>query len=255
MMVDNTLTLALEGDVSLTQFRETINHFANLVDLLSKEVAPEVHIDWFIEDLQGGSALATIAGFAETEEPVLRVVRSYETVGTQLKSGDRISFSQQVEREARSITQVVSGKIISVRFETAETDTVIYSALATKQRRTGEPRVSFGAVKGRVQALSNRSGLKFTLYDSLFDRPINCYLRPEQEAQMVQIWGKDVHVMGRVTRNLDTGQPVNVRDITHIESAITSQGESYRTARGIFAWEGSDELAEVTIRRLRDAQD
>src|SRR5690349_11179844 len=113
-MPDNTLTLYLAGDVSLTQFAEAIRHFTNLVDLLSREVAADTKIDWIVEDLQAGSALASVAGVSESEAPVLRVVRAYETIGQSLQRREPIPFPEPIIREAIGITKVISEKIPSV---------------------------------------------------------------------------------------------------------------------------------------------
>lgn len=254
-MADNTLTLALEGDVALPDFREAVNHFTNLIDLLSREIAPSIEITWLIDDLQSGSAIATVVGISEQEEYVFDVIKGYSRVGNALQRREPIPFSASVAREAISITKLISDKIIAIRFETAESDAVVYGEFDVLQAASAAPRVSFGAVKGRVQALNSRGNLKFTLYDSVFDKPVNCYLQKGREDLMIEIWGKNVVVTGRVTRNVDTGRPVSVREITSIDPVLDFEPGTYKIARGIFPWTESDEPAEVSIRRLRDAED
>jgi len=253
-MADNTLTIALEGDVSLAQFAETIRRFTSLVDILSREVADTEPIEWIIDDLQAGSALATIVGLAAHDEPVLRVVNAYSMVGRALQRNEPVPFSTAVKREAEAITRVIRDKITAIRFETARTDSVIYGAFDT-QRKNAAPRVTLGMVRGTVQALSNRGRLKFTLYDAIFDTPISCYVAEGREATMRDIWGKQVTVTGRVTREPDNGRPMAVRNITSIEPVQESAPGSYKRARGALPWSEPDEPAEVSIRRLRDAED
>jgi len=253
-MPDNTVTLALEGDVTLFELRESVNRFANLVDLLSREIAPEVHIQWTVEDLQGGSALMTVVGEAEDEEPVLRVVKGYERVGQSLQRGEPAPFSPAIQREAISITRMVKDNIISVRFHTAEVDTVIYGEAVALEKRP-EMLVSFGAVRGRVQTLSSRGKLKFTLYDLFTDKPVTCYLQEEQRDQMIKAWGHEVVVMGRVTRSPEAGRPLTVREITQVEPLRNVDAQSYRALRGSIPWNEDDERSEITIRRMRDADD
>ena len=44
--------------------------------------------------------------------------------------------------------------------------------------------VTYGAIEGRVQSLSQRKGLRFTLYYQEFDRAVSCYLSEGQEERM-----------------------------------------------------------------------
>lgn len=253
-MSDNTLTIALEGDVLLPQFVEMMQRFRNLVDLLSREVAPDAGIEWLIEDLQAGSAMATVAGLADEMEPITRVVAGYSHIGGALQQGDPIPFSENIRREAVAITKVIHSKVTAIRFETAETDNIIYGEFTAPSQKTRVPRTSFGAVSGRVQALSSRGKLKFTLYDAILDKPVNCYLSDGQEDLMREIWGQHVVVVGRITREQDKGRAVNVRNITSVERVKPIQPKSFRAARGILSWNPGDETAEASMRRFRDAE-
>lgn len=253
-MTDNTLTLALEGDVLLHQFNETMRRFQNLVNALSQEVAEGFEITWFIDALQGGSALATIIGIADEEEPVQKVVNAYTIIGKSLQYREPIPFSQHVAREAQALTHVIGDRITEIRFITAERDSVIYGVFDEKLASIA-PRVSFGGVKGRVQGLNSRRNLKFTVYDSIYDKPVTCFLKEGQEEKMRDIWGKEVIVFGHVTRGIDDGQPKSIRDISSIDTVLDVIPGSYKTARGILNWSEGDEPAEVSIRRVRDAED
>ena len=113
-------------------------------------------------------------------------------------------------------------------------------------------RISFGSVKGIVQTISNRDGLIFILYDSIFDSPVVCHLENSQYAQLSDILGEKVIITGRITRHPETGQPTSIEDITEITPVSTG---NYQIARGIFDWQEGDEPAEITIRRLRDGAD
>jgi hypothetical protein len=251
-MGDNTITIALEGDVELKNFTTVMLRFQNLIDLLSREVAGDQAIVWTLDDLQYGSAIATIAGIADDEEPVLRVIDAYARVGQALERHAPIPYSPAVAAEASHITRVIGGNIIAIRFETAKNDYSIYSPSKTEPSSTPSKRIALGVVKGRVQSISNRHKLRFTLYDALFDKPVSCYLEPDQEDLMREIWGNMVLVSGRVTREPDFGRATAVRDITSIEPVRESEPGDYKRARGALSWSPGDEPAEAFIRRLRD---
>src|SRR6266536_3602452 len=98
-MADNTLTLAMFGEVPLQEFAETMRHFTGLVTALSSEIGRGISVEWVIQDLQGGSATATIAGQSEREDLVERVVEAYYRVGEALERGRPIPYSDTVQRE------------------------------------------------------------------------------------------------------------------------------------------------------------
>ncbi|QPC84460.1 hypothetical protein G4Y79_08815 [Phototrophicus methaneseepsis] len=251
-MVDNTLTLALEGDVSLPAFAETMRHFSNLVDALTKEVASDSEIIWEIEALQAGSALATVIGLSSQDEAVLRVVEAYDRVGNALEQRKPIPFSTNIAREAEQITKKVSNNITAVRFLTSKADHIIYGVF-DPQKNIDTKTISIGTVTGRVQTITERNRLNFTMYDTIFDRSVTCYLPEKLKSRMPEIWGKVVEVTGLITREIEIGRPVSIREVTDIALVPIIKAGSYKQARGILDWKPGDEGAEVAIRRLRDA--
>lgn len=254
-MPETTLVLALEGDVRLDQFSEAVKRFEKLLVQLAQEVAADTKIEWDLEDLQYGSAIMAVAGRADADEPVLRVVSAFEDVGQSLQQHAPIPFSRHVAREAEALTKLISGDIKAVRLGTARKEAIIYGLFDAKKLSTAKPLVSFGSVKGRVQSISNRGKLRFTLYDAVFDKPVSCYVREDRQDILTDIWDKVVFVSGRVTRQPDSGQPVSIREITSIDFVPIIEPGSYRKARGVLAGNGEPEPAEVSIRRLRDAED
>jgi hypothetical protein len=92
------------------------------------------------------------------------------------------------------------------------------------------------------------------LYNTVFDKPVSCYVKEDYQNILTDIWDKVVFVSGRVTRQPDSGQPVSIREITAIELVPIVEPGSYRKARGILAEFGEPEPAEISIRRLRDAE-
>ena len=88
-MAKDTLTLALNGDVSLEDFSKAIQQFSNLVSSLHDDVAKESSIEWFIENLEAGSAIATVKGIGEEEsdaQAIEQVVDAYCNDSTKVLS-------------------------------------------------------------------------------------------------------------------------------------------------------------------------
>jgi hypothetical protein len=257
----DTVTIVLSGDVPLADFAAAIGRFHELVKALSTE-AGNPALNWIIDDLERSSALAAVR-CADEPPLVERVVRAYGEVGVALESDAPIPFSPPVQAAARSLRALIAGPIESIRFETAEREATVRAAAADQVTLSDAARVkagrseirpavaAYGAVEGRVQTLSNRGGLRFTLYDLLHDKAVSCYLREGHEGMMRDAWGKIAVVEGIVSRDPVTGRPLTVRQISQVTIGA-EPARSYREARGA-APSLSGMSPEQAIRRLRDA--
>ncbi len=185
-MPDSTVTLALDGDVPLEEFARAMGRFAELVNALSEEVGSP-GLDWVVNDLQVSSAVATVRSSSNTQA-AQKVVHAYTAVGSALENHTPVEVSRRVRQAANKVVSIQDKRVRAVRFETAEKDSVIptsqretprllsvpmskaTTAMTVTERPSGAlavitPSPSFGAIQGRVQTLSNRGSLRFTVYD------------------------------------------------------------------------------------------
>lgn len=253
-MPSDTITLRLSGDVYLDDYLTAIRELRSLVRALGKDVAGGVEVDWGVDDLAAGSAATTLRGLAKEKDQqpaVEEIVRAYERIGVSMERGLAIPYSQEVIDAARGIAGVLDGRVDEILFETDDMEAVITSAIAPSDGRTETNFSAYGAIEGRVQALSSRRGLKFTLYD-VFGRGIQCHLQKGNENMMRDVWDKWVIVEGRVRRNA-TGNPISIREITNVVRREPGEPGDYRKARGVLRAGPNAPSPEEAIRRLRDA--
>lgn len=246
-MAKHTITFELGGRVEIKDLENGIIAFRRLISALTPRNS---HVAWVVEDLQPGSAVATLRGEADDPAIVEKVVTDYEIIGDTLsRRGELTAYKSQVKNAADAIVALTSG-VEYVRFETPDDDYLIY--------RNGQspiesaPLVSIGAVTGRVQTLSNRSGLRFNLYDTIHDRAVACYLSSGQESLMREAWGRLAMVSGRVSRDASTGRAIAIRQIMNVDILEEVPPGSYRRARGAVPWQSSYKKPEEIIRQLRD---
>jgi hypothetical protein len=168
-----------------------------------------------------------------------------------------VPFPESVRAPALALAGLLGGEVEAIRFETADAEAVLREAppSETSAKPLEPSRSSYGAVTGRVQTLSSRSGLRFTLYDTLHDRAVSCYLEPGQEETMVDVWGRVATVEGWVSRDAVTGRPTAVRRISAVHP-VEEEGEldGYRRARGVLRRRPDDPRAEERLRTLRDGE-
>jgi hypothetical protein len=255
-MPDRTLTLSLHGDVSLRTFAKAMQHFRGIVEGLTEELAPEAELQWIIDDLQAGSATATVRAVGD-EEAAGPVSVAYVGVGRSLARGEPITHLRVVKDEAAALTGILDGEVDYLRFENPEEEATV-SAIHAVRLLALEPAIeevcaAHGGVMGRVQTLSNRGGLRFTLYDTLYDKAVNCYLTEGQEEIMRDVWGQAAVVEGMVTRDPVVGRPVSVRRIGRVTPVSQVAPDAYRLARGAIARSANDDREpEELISAARD---
>jgi hypothetical protein len=181
------------------------------------------------------------------------VVAAYLSVGKALERGGTIPYSPRVVGPARSLAGLVGDGVRSVRFETAEDAATVTDAAALSAGQA-RPVGALGAVEGRIQTLTSRNALRFTLYDSVHDRAVTCYVREDRQDLLRDVWDKRAIVHGWVSRDPATGRPVSIRRVEEITPLREVPRGSYIRARGVVTPLPGMPSPEETIRRHRDAR-
>ncbi len=244
-MAGNTVTFALGGRVDIDKLAEGVNALQRLIGALTGSDK----VTWVVDDLQSGSAVATLRGECDNPAIAERIVNDYADIGGRLQRRERLNYGRRVDHAADAIKSLAQ-TVDFVRFETPNDDYTIYGNGQAKNRTLSK---SMGAITGRIQTLSNRGGLRFNLYDVVHDRAVGCYLRQGQEALMREAWGRRARVSGSITREQPTGRPLTIREILDVEILEDSPPGSYQLAKGAVPWSSGDKMPEEIIRQLRDA--
>lgn len=256
--MSDTVTLALQGAVSLSEFSTAVANFDALIDALTAE-SDGAGIAWQLDALDYSSAITTARGVSTNgaiPERIDRVVRAYLEVGQALESGETIPFSPRVKQNAQAIAGLLSESAIdAIRFETAEDDAIVRQppVLAPTAQAVRPRSASYGAVTGRIQTLTSRNSLRFVIYDHIYDRAVSCYLIEGRQALMRQMWDRMATVEGWVSREPDSGRPLTVRRVSSVTALTEAEPDAYKAARGAMRLGANDPLPEVLTRRWRDA--
>ena len=275
-MPDNTLTLRMNGRITLKKFAHALDRFLVLVSGLTimKKAAG---IEWIVSDLTAASAFTTVQGFGDPGR-IVDVIDAYAEIGESLERGEAVSYRPRIAKPAYDLRAFAGNGVESVVFDTFRGNAVISAAPAAAvtiaappltlvgeqatidagevgrggQIRRAIPRTyppAYGAVSGQVETLARRNSLRFVLYDVLHNKAVSCYVAEGEEERMRDIWGRFVTVEGLVTRDPLDGRPWPVRQITSIVKRQERQ-ISYRDARGASPY--SAVSPEDLIRRVRD---
>lgn len=246
-MPKNTITFELGGQIDINEFEKGLSAFRRLINALTPK---NKDVTWIVEDLQAGSAIATLRCESDVFNAE-RIVTDYENIGYALAQNKTVpSRNSQITKAANAI-KALTETIEYVRFQTPDVEHTIYG----NGKIHGRPvtSISIGAITGRIQTLSNRGALRFNLYDTVHDKAVACYLTRGREELMREAWGKRARVSGTITRETGTGKPIAIRQILRVEILPDVQPGSYKRARGAIPWKPGDKRAEEVIRELRDA--
>lgn len=252
-MDKDTLAIRLDGAVPVIEFAKALGHFAALITLLSKEVAGVVRVEWEIAKLESSSPKVLARGISPELEMVERVILAYGIVGQALQSDQPIPYSAEVVGEARQLVGILNGRVKAVTFLTPASEIVVDHFSTDDQAEKPHRLYAVGTITGTAVSLLRHPGLQLTLTDAVFNRAVSCHFSADYEERMRVVWGKTVSVTGLIHRDPLTGRPVEVRNIFHLEIVEDAPIGSFRQAAGVFGWQSGDEPAEITIRRLRDA--
>lgn len=256
--MSDTVTLALQGEVSLAEFSAAVTRFNALIAALAADSHVE-DVTWQIDALDYSSAITTARGISLNggdPQRIDRVVNAYNEVGQALEQGVTIPFPKPVQKEAEGIVELLKGssEIEAVRFETAESDAIIREPTTATDQPSPTPKAkaSYGSVTGRIQTLSSRNALRFVVYDHIHDRAVSCYLVEGRESMMRQMWDRVATVEGWITRDPTTGRPLTVRQVSEVTPLTEVGPADYMKARGALPRNADDPSPETQIRRLRD---
>jgi len=261
-MNKDTITFVLNGKVLLEDLSTALFGFKELIGNLQKKHAKNINIEWEVEDLESHSAKACIRGISELEEGIFaidKIVKDYDDVAKKVSTGKIRELPKRIQKSVEKITSVINGRIPSITFETDESDYVVHDKQLYEDRGEGNlvylsfPSESYGAITGRVQALNREGQFRFTLYENTTQKAVSCYLKPDYEEKMREIWGKIAIVEGLVRRDPLTGTPTSIRNVNNITQISELKPGEWREAIGCAPNLLKNESPEEFIRRIRNA--
>lgn len=252
-MSHDTITLRLQGDVPIVEFADAMQHLSKLLTSLAEEIVGDAAIEWEIATLQAGSATITLRGFCQEPSYVMRIVEGYIGVGEALERNAPIPYSDDVIKHAEALTAYINGKVKGVEFAANDRLATIAAPRSAVEHTKQLKRHSLGIVSGVIETISGRGQPTCTIYDSLFDLAIKCYIDASHKEIVRSAWEKRVAITGDIERDPDTGRPTAVRNVRRIDVEEKGPQGIHKRSRGVLPWDPGDEPPEIKIRRMRNA--
>jgi len=255
--LENELTLQIEGHPDITEFTSFVSSSSGLIKALTTAVIPRPQkhkkVRWFPTRASiNGATSVSYEAKTENHSNFARIEEAFFQVGEALRKGEDIPYTHMVAKSAQKLRKIVSdeGNVRSLVFLNREKETIVKSNYQ-KDDKTSVA-TSYDEVRGQIETISSRKGLRFILYDTHFDKAVTCYLdNHEDTIDLTKYFDKEVRVMGLVTRDLENDQPIKIRSIQEI-TIVERPRYNWREASGIIQFP-SDMTPESFIRSLRDA--
>lgn len=216
-MARKTLSLELEGDVSLAELAVAVSTLQEMADTLGTRVAPHARIRWVVKDLEAGSARAEAVGVLEDPQGDDSIV---DAVIGELEENARASEAHQpvdpaIQVQFERLTSMINGHVKAVHIGGDERFALQPSGVSPGTYSLPARVRDFGEVTGRVEAMHAHSGNWFSLYELLHGKRVKVTVPVDRVSEMDTWWRQIVTVSGVVTRDAD-GRPVSVADLQRV---------------------------------------
>lgn len=249
-MSEGIVRFRLDGEVTIGKLSEVCARFTRVLQALDQ--SHDAGVRWVLAGLHHGSAAVTARAEPlnpQAEKAIPAMCEELLQAALQVEGGD-IRLDRAIVGRVRELAEVADEKnriVLEAAGDQVAFTPSTWSASAERQTRNTSSR---GTVRGRVETLSHRRGLRFILYELASDKSVRCYPDPGLEETMRDVWRRVADVTGTITRQASTGQPISIRDITQVDTIEEGDPMGYLQARGAFC---IGEPAEQAVRRARDA--
>jgi hypothetical protein len=215
----SSLTLALEGEtIPLEKFKQAVTSFLELVEAVSREASGDGEkINWNVSVKSGSAIVKAIPEPTKNTADAIRAVFDAIPNGIgELSRGiaamPRLFNTNAIRSVKRLATvhELGGNGLTAVKISGQRVKrTVTHKVAMTVNQIIGTSHEAYGSIEGKLQALWDRDGFRFTVFDSLLDRRIECYVSDDLIEPAIDGFRKRVRVSGLVQYN-KKGLPISV---------------------------------------------
>ncbi len=219
-MTVRSYSLQLDGTVSLDRFADAVDAWRLTLDAASSVVGEAHVLEVTVEELSVGSALIVTSVRFDTPHPADGFSAAVLEIAA-LPEGGAVDLTSKQEKARQRLLRVASQEPGGVVVSTGEADVLVPAQdPSTMAGRSVAPASSSvetqGELRGRLQSLSSRTGLRAVLYDDLFDRAVRLVLTPDQHEILRSAWDTAVVIDGVIRRDQLSGRPLSMPQVWRI---------------------------------------
>ncbi len=252
---ENEVTFKFYGNPTIDEYAYFVSNSRHLVKSVTASSVKNNRrqpnkLHWYPSNASvNGSVLITYSALTQNQDSFERFQDAFFRVGDALRTGEEIGFTHRVEKYAQNLRKVIKDEDDTLVFENQTHETVI----KPDYRPASNPSAvsAYDEVKGTIETISSRHGLRFILYDAIFDRAVTCYVDSEEDERMLaENFRELVTVNGLVSRDPETDRPLKITKIRNI-CKVAQRKYSWRDVEGIIKL-SSEMTPERYVREVRD---
>jgi hypothetical protein len=234
-----SVTLDFDGVVVTPDtFRRLVSAFVDLINAVTEKAAGGGKKTVWDMRVADGSRLFIAKAVADpkTERVAERVVSAITDGIRRLEKSTPVSptyFDQRALRAARELASISKDRRLTyVRFHTAGRPVPLSQRSADTVSKLLGQHQALGSVEGKLQTISERGTLQFVVFDSLYDKGVNCFMDEKIMDEAMQAFRKRVAVTGMVQYDQES-RPVSIRVDTLQVFKDVSELPPIKNLRGI----------------------
>ncbi|MBF0456305.1 MAG: hypothetical protein HQK99_00230 [Nitrospirae bacterium] len=223
----NTFALALKGDnITSDKLRDSISNFYDFVAEVSAQVSgTRKPVKWIVTVKHGNVILLNNPVVKEENIDIIEKTVTaihYGISNLENKAGRPEYFSDkalELLQNLVSVSSAGSDELTEINI-TINGDFYVLTRSATANIDTilGMRYNSLGSVEGKLQTISERGGLKFTIYDTLNDKPVRCYISDDLRCEALEVaskaFGQRISIFGMISYDqYGTPKTIQVRKL------------------------------------------
>lgn len=258
----DTVMLKVQGTVTIPEYARALALMSRMLAALTKFRAGTGALSWEVESLSGTSANTLARGNPRRHGKIVQlrqVVTDWAVVGDKMRTGAPArEYPEDVQAACEGFRELVSNdrtEITKLWFENPLREVPVLRLVDRRPDPEADLMVSYGSVRGWVEAITKHAGLRFTLYDRLHHKAVSCYVAEGNQELLRNLWGRYVAVEGIVRRERESGRVISVREIVHAAPEKEGKPDAWRAAVGCAPSKPGDISSEEAIRRVRDRDD
>ena len=215
--IEQPLTLEFGGEVEPAEFERLVAAFFDVIQGVEVP-GPEVH--WTVQVKKGSQLVGLAPAAASAHAAIIARTISAGMDALERKAEKPAGFSDKALRGLRTIAKASDSKSAPrIWADFAPRLLSLHLAANVGELLEGNI-VEYGSVSGKLETLSERNGLKFVVYDALWDHPVNCLFKEEDMPRVMAAFRKRVEVYGEVRYRRDgRTTSVSVEDFTQFPDA------------------------------------
>lgn len=212
---DNTLELYLEhNSVDYALFRRVLDCFYDFVEDVTTHVAGKKNVVKWSVNVKEGSVRLLNSAYSDHEH-----AHSIPEIYTCIKQGIHALECQAVRPDnytdstLKKLRKLALLKKDGINYKIKVDDNEIKISSDTLVDNINMvlrcQYEDYGSLEGKLQSISSRKRLNFTLYQCLTDSPVRCFFEEDLLSSAIQSFNKRVYVFGIIRYN-NSYDPINI---------------------------------------------